>query len=192
MQARLFPIDTALLTNRCVVRRFREHDGPAFHRLVTENQDYLRDHFPALVESIGTGPEEAEAFLRRRIAAWLLQEDFAFGVWSNETTQLIGYVHLFDLNWEVPLAQLSFFIDREHTQQGLMTEVLARLVRFSFRQLELEKLYLLTLADNYPSQRLIRKIGFGREGTLRNEFRRLGGGMADLMRFGLTREQYGE
>ncbi|MEL6140710.1 MAG: GNAT family protein, partial [Bacteroidota bacterium] len=95
-------------------------------------------------------------------------------------------------DWDTPKAEISYFIDRDYTQQGLMTEVLARSVRFAFLQLGLEKIYLHTLIDNYASQRLARRIGFQREGTLRNEFRRPGGQLVDLMRLGFARETYGE
>ena len=192
MRPDLFNIDTALLTPRCVVRRFRENDGAAFFALIEGNRDYLLDHFPILIEEVGTDANAAEAFVRERIAYWLLQQDFAFGIWSNETSKLIGYVHLFDLNWNVPAAEVSFFLGKEQEEKGLMTEVLARVVRFGFRQLALEKIYLKTLADNYGSQRVARKVGFGREGDLRNEFRRPGGMLVDLVRFGLSRETYGE
>ena len=73
-----------------------------------------------------------------------------------------------------------------------MTEVLARAQRFAFRQLELEKLYYKVLSDNYGAQRLARKVGFSREGDLRNEFRKGSGALVDVMRFGLSRETYGE
>lgn len=192
MRPSLFDIDTALLTNRCVVRRFRENEGKRFKELIFTNRDYLQDHFPMLVAEVAASDDSAETFLRQRIAGWLLQQDFAFGIWLNETTELIGYVHLFDINWEVPSAEISYWIDRELVKKGLMTEVLARIIRFGFKQLELEKIYLRTLSDNYPSQRLARRVGFSREGDLRNEFRKPGGTLADLVRFGFSRETYGE
>ncbi|PHI20372.1 GNAT family N-acetyltransferase [Lewinellaceae bacterium SD302] len=191
MQSRLFNIDTALLTSRCVVRRFREGEGEAAYHLLSENRSHLEDHFSGLIESVGN-PEEAEVFLRRRIAGWLLQEEYAFGIWLTESSELIGYVHLFEIDWHTPKAEINYFIDREQTQQGLMTEVLARVVRFAFKQLELEKISLQVLSDNYPSQRLARRIGFQREGMLRNEFKRSGGQLVDLMRFGFARDTYGE
>ncbi|MEL7221405.1 MAG: GNAT family protein, partial [Bacteroidota bacterium] len=80
---------------------------------------------------------------------------------------------------------------QDHAGKGIMTEVLARMVQFAFRQLELNKLVLKTLVDNYSSQRLARKVGFRREGDLRNEVRRNSGALFDVMLFGLTREEYG-
>lgn len=191
MSPSLFNIDTALLTNRCVIRRFREGEGPQFFRLLGDNATDLEAHFPHLIEEVRS-PESAEVFLRQRIAAWLLQQEFAFGIWLNESTDLIGYIHFFDIDWDTPKAEINFFIDRDHVQQGLMTEVLATLVRFGFLQLQLEKISLHTLSDNYASQRLARRIGFQREGMLRNEFKRPGGQLVDLMRFGFARDTYGE
>lgn len=191
MQSYLFDIDTALLTNRCVIRRFREGEGAAFFQLLSDNSTHLEAHFPHLIEDTRT-PEDAEVFVRQRIASWLLQQDYAFGVWLNETTELIGYVHLFDLDWHTPKAEINYFIDHEQIKKGLMTEVLAKVVRFSFLQLKLEKISLHVLSDNYASQRLARRIGFQREGMLRNEFKRPGGQLVDLMRFGFPRDTYGE
>jgi ribosomal-protein-serine acetyltransferase len=192
MRPQLFNVDTALLTNRCVVRRFRENEGASFQKLIYTNRDILQDHFPLLVGEVSSSDDAAETFLRERIAAWLLQQDYSFGIWSNESTKLIGYIHLFEINWDVPSAEISFFIDKEHQKVGLMTEVLARIIRFGFKQLELEKIYLRTLSDNYDSQRLVRRVGFSREGDLRNEFRKPGGMLVDLVRFGFSRETYGE
>lgn len=192
MRAQLFHIDTALLTSRCVVRRFRENDGAALYQLVSHQRNALADHFPVLIAQISHDEQAAEGFVRERIAHWLLQRDFAFGIYHNDTTELIGFFFFFDLDWSVPRAEVSFFLDRKHEKQGLMTEVLARMLRFGFRQLELEKICLHTLADNYGSQRVARKTGFSREGDLRNEFRKPGGALADLIRFGISRETYGE
>lgn len=192
MRHQLFDVDTALLTKRCVVRRFRENEGEIFQDLIYKNRDILQDHFPILVGEVAASVGATEVFVRQRIAAWLLQNDFAFGIWLNETTELIGYIHIFDINWEVPCAEMSFFLDRDHIKSGIMTETLARVIRFAFKQLDLEKVYIKTLADNYDSQRLVRRVGFSREGDLRNEYRKPGGSLVDLIRFGFSRETYGE
>lgn len=188
----LFTVDTALLTSRCVVRRFREHEGGLLFDLVRASHEYLYEHYPDLPEEIGQDTDAAETFVRRRIAAWLLQEDFAFGIWENETTDLIGYLHIDNIDWKVPVGEMSFFLSPAHSHQGYMTEVVARALRFAFRQLELEKVYYKVLADNYPAQRLARKVGFTREGDLRNEFRKGSGILSDAIRFGFSRETYGE
>ncbi len=192
MRHQLFNIDTALITDRCVVRRFREGDGKAFYKLLDNNRDYLLDHFPFLMAEAAKNRKNAESFVRECIAEWLLQQRYAMGIWHNETTELVGFVQVFNLDWGVPLGELGYFIDKELIRQGIMTEVLARIVRFAFLQLDLEKLVIKTLVDNYASQRLARRVGFSREGDLRHEYRLPGGMLVDLMRFGFARETYGE
>lgn len=189
MRSALFHIDTALLTSRCVIRRFREGDGSPLYELLQRNHTHLIDQFPSIL-SEADSPEGAEAYVRRKLAGWLLQEEFAMGIWDAEA-KLLGCIHIFNIDWHTPKGEVSYFIDHQHSGQGIMTEVLSRIVQFSFQDLHMEKLNLHTLIDNYNSQRLARRVGFSREGDLRNEFRRQSGTLVDLMRFGLTREVYG-
>ncbi|RMF04838.1 MAG: N-acetyltransferase [Bacteroidetes bacterium] len=190
MQASLFNIDTAVLTSRTVIRRFREGEGKAFYELLQTNRSYLEDHFSTLLAQVPQ-PEQAEIFVRQAMANWLLQHSYAFGVWHTGDAKLIGYVHFREIDWDIPAAELSYFLDYAYTGQGIMTEVIARMVQYAFRQLKLDKLRLRTLIDNYASQRLARKVGFRREGDLRNEYRKPAGNLVDIMLFGLTREEYG-
>jgi RimJ/RimL family protein N-acetyltransferase len=168
----------------------REGDGVDFFNLIQDNSSYIEDHFPHLVNQI-KDEDTAEAFVRQRLAHWLLQEEFTFSIWRNKEADLIGFVSFREVDWEVPRAEISYFLHQDHAGKGIMTEVLARMVQFAFRQLELNKLSLKTLVDNYSSQRLARKVGFRREGDLRNEIRRDSGALFDIMLFGLTREEYG-
>lgn len=190
MQPQLFNIDTALITNRLTIRRFREGDGLALYDLVQQNQSLIQEHLPVLADEI-THPERSEAFVRRKMAAWLLQEEFVMSIWRNDEADLVGLIGLTDFDWYIPKAEVNYFLDHRQVGKGLMTESMARLIPFAFKQLGLEKISLRALADNNASQRLARKVGFRREGDLRAEHRKLAGGLVDIALFGLTREEYG-
>ena len=190
MRPELFQIDTAILTTRTVIRRCREGDGAAFYQLIQENTSYLEDHFPVLIEAV-KDEASGEEFVRRRLAMWLLQEEYTFCIWRNTEADMIGFVNFRHLDWQTPRAEISYFLHQNHAGKGIMTEVLARMVQFGFKQLQLNKLSLKTLIDNYSSQRLARKVGFRREGDLRHEYRKDSGVLSDVMLFGLTREEYG-
>jgi RimJ/RimL family protein N-acetyltransferase len=189
MQSQVLDTDTALLTARTVVRRFRENDGPEFFSMLRDNHARLIDHFPDLIREV-SDEDQGEFFIRRKLAAWLLQEEYAFGIWEHDSAKLIGYIRLFDLSWTLARGELTYFIDHFFAGKGLMTESLTAVIAFSFEQLHLNKLCQRTAMDNYPSQRLARKVGFRREGDLREECRRAGGELLDVMLFGLTRSEY--
>ncbi len=179
MQERLFKIDTALLTPRTVVRRFREEDGPAVYQLIIDNRSWLNDFHAAWIDAIHN-PPDAEIYVRRQLAAWLLQESYHFGIWDKDQAGLIGLVRLFRLNWQTPKAALEFFITPEYSQQGIMTEVLLTILSFAFDHLKMEKVSLMLAMDNYAGQRLARKCGFRREGDLRSEYRKPSGELLDM------------
>ncbi len=189
MQARLLNIDTALVAQHVVIRRFREGDGEALYELVEDNYSFLFDTFPRMLREI-RDKENAEFFIRRRLSDWHLQQDYCFGIWHNQSARLIGLVRIFHIDWEVPRAEIGYFIDRNYTGQGLMTEALRAVQGFAFQQLALEKLTLRTAMENVASQRLARKCGFRREGDLRGDFRKLSGELIDTMLFGLTRSEF--
>ena len=189
MQTYLLDLDTALIAPRTVVRRFREGDGEAFYECIQDNYSRLHDHFPSMLPSINS-KEDAEFYVRSRMADWLLQKEYSFGIWHNKDAKYIGFIRFFQIDWRVPKAEISYFIDKDYGGQGLMTESMNVALRFAFDQLKIEKLSLRTGMENIPSQRLARKVGFHREGDLRADFRRLSGELIDTMVFGLTQSEW--
>ncbi len=190
MRHELFPAETALLTARAVVRRFREGDGVALYELVDNNRSYLSDYF-SQVHHATPDKETAEQYVREKMAAWLLQQEYCFGIWENRSAQLIGQIQLTNIDWSIPRAELSFFLDQSFQGKGMMTEALQAVIRFAFTQLFIEKLSLPTSMENYDMHRIARKCGFRREGDLRSEMRKGGGDYIDVMLFGLTRTESG-
>lgn len=181
--------ETALLTRRTVVRRFRENDGEAFYELVQNNHSRLLDFFPDLPRTIHNSLD-AEWQVRTWLADWLQLRAFHFAIWEKELADIIGFIQLKNVDWMIPKAEVSFFIDRDFENQGLMTEALEHLVQFAFQEIDLEKLIVRPPMDNYPSQRLVRKVGFQREGDLRSDMRLPTGELVDVMLFGLSKSTY--
>lgn len=185
----LLDIETALLTDRTVFRRCREGEGAAFYQLFQRNHVRLKDYFWTLAAKVGS-EADCELWVRDRLAAWLRHEAYFFGIWDKDSAELIGFISLENVDWQIPRAEVQFFIDQAFAERGIMTEVLKRLVVFAFEQLRMQKLAIRTSMEYYPPQRLARKCGFNREGDLRAELRRPSGEMMDVMLFGLSYAGY--
>lgn len=189
MEAKLYNVSTALVTTRMVVRRFREGEGEVFYNLIEDNHYRISDVLPQTLETV-PDKESAEGYIRDKIAAWLRQEEYCFGVWENQKALLIGFLRLYNIDWAVPSSDITFFVDRNFEGKGIMTEVVQTVMRFAFDELEIEKIRLRTATDNYATQRLARKCAFRREGDLRSEIRRPSGELVDVMLFGYTKAEY--
>ncbi|MCB0632318.1 MAG: GNAT family protein [Saprospiraceae bacterium] len=185
MRKELIDLDTAILTARTVVRRFRENEGVQLYDLFHANRALLIDNFPKTDRAMATR-EQAEQYIRQTICDWLFHKDFTFGIWDNESARLVGFIRIFNLDWDVPKAEISYFIDKDFGGKGLMTEALTAVLELAFRRMKIAKLYIRTATDNYGSQRVARKLGFRREGDFRGDFRTPSGDLIDTMLFGLT------
>lgn len=189
MRPELFELDTAILTARTVVRRFRENEGYLLYDLFQANRSLLIDNFPKTDRMLAS-KEKAEQYIRQSICDWLFHRDFVFGIWNNESAQLIGFIHIFRIDWDVPRAELAYFLDKDSSGQGIMTETLYAVVNMAFEKMKFAKLYIRTATDNYGSQRVARKLGFRREGDFRSDFRTPSGDLQDTMVFGLMAQEF--
>jgi RimJ/RimL family protein N-acetyltransferase len=188
MQNHLFDIENILITSRTVIRRFKEQDGEALFNLIQDNRERLDDRFSPLsqIHSI----EESAAFVHQKLSEWYAQTNYSLAVWDTDSANIIGYVELHHIDWDIPKAEGLLFIDRDYEGQGIMTEVVMKLLAFIFEQLKLKKINLIIATDNYAAQRLARKCGFRREGDLRNELKKSGGELSDAMLLGFTDQDY--
>ncbi len=64
-------------------------------------------------------------------------------------------------------AEAGYGLARAYWGQGLGSEALRAILRFGFDQLDLNRIYARTIADNHESVRLLERLGFRREGTQR-------------------------
>ncbi len=65
------------------------------------------------------------------------------------------------------MAEVSYYLSRGMWNQGIMTEAMQLVLDFGFRDLHLHRIQACVLPDNVASLRLLEKLGFQREGLLR-------------------------
>jgi [ribosomal protein S5]-alanine N-acetyltransferase len=75
-----------------------------------------------------------------------------------------GYVH-WAREWRK--AELGYDLARSWWGQGLMTEALAEIIRYGFERMGLNRIEALVVPENVASLRVLEKLGFSREGLLR-------------------------
>ncbi len=85
------------------------------------------------------------------------------GIWAledKETGQMIGSIRLENIRVDELSAEIGYFLNQTYWKQGLMTEVLTRLVSLAFSRLPFKKLMIKTHEENKASQQLALKVGF--------------------------------
>lgn len=86
-------------------------------------------------------------------------------------------------------AELGGWIVPEESGQGFATEAAELSVEYGFRELNLHKIYCRVFDYNEPSKRLLEKVGFEEEGTVREQFF-VDGEYVDTVFYGILQDEY--
>lgn len=100
-----------------------------------------------------------------------------------------GWITLVVGNWEHGLAELGYALAPESQGRGVMTEALTLLMPDVLVRSPVERIEARCAVGNVASARVLEKIGFVREGTLRSYFR-LHGERVDHYLYALLRADY--
>ena len=67
-------------------------------------------------------------------------------------------------------AEIGYCLRRDYWRQGISWEALRAIVAFGFHEMDLNRIHACPWAENFASVRLLEKLGFQREGVLRDEY----------------------
>jgi len=118
--------------------------------------------------------EDAERYVRSRVASMRLEHGVAFALWMRAHTAFVGLAELRDIDHEHALAELSFWLAVESRGLGYMGEALAAVLRYAFQDLDLNRIYAYHMVRNPTSGRVLSRLGFEVEGILRQRVRKWG------------------
>jgi RimJ/RimL family protein N-acetyltransferase len=100
---------------------------------------------------------------------------YRFGIRLHHTDDLIGLIDLDSILWTSRVAWLAIAIgEAAYRGQGYGGEAMSLLLRFAFHELNLHRLQLTVFSYNAPAIRLYERLGFQREGVMRECLRRDG------------------
>lgn len=95
---------------------------------------------------------------------------FQWGVERKSDGQLLGTCTLFHVDARNMRAELGYCLASDYWNQGYMREALTALLKFSFETLKLRRLEADVDPRNESSLRILDKLGFRREGLLRERW----------------------
>ena len=103
--------------------------------------------------------------------------------------EVIGTVTLASLDGVNKRAEIGFMLDRALWRRGYMSEALRALLDYAFGTLGLERMEADVDPRNEASLGLLERLGFVREGYLRERWR-VGGGVQDTVMLGLLKREW--
>ncbi|MEO8923528.1 MAG: GNAT family protein [Caldimonas sp.] len=112
-----------------------------------------------------------------------------FAVVSKSTGKAIGTCLLFRFEAASARAEIGYVLGRAHWGQGLMREALAALLNGAFGGMALRRIEAEVNTRNHPSAALLVRLGFKKEGLLRQRWVTKGRA-EDVEMYGLLRDEW--
>jgi RimJ/RimL family protein N-acetyltransferase len=108
---------------------------------------------------------------------------FWAGIWRER--QLCGLVAIHHVQGASASASLSYALDARFRGRGIMTAACRALIGYGFTEMGLDRVEVIVDAANRPSAAIPERLGFTREGVLR-DFWRSADGARDAVRYALS------
>jgi ribosomal-protein-alanine N-acetyltransferase len=172
-----------LTTGRLTMRWLTPADVPALFEIFSD---------PVVTRYWSTPPlpdlAAAERLLARIEACFQARTLFQWGVARRTDNGVIGTCTLASLSPEHRRAELGYALGRAYWGQGYMAEALPALLRYAFSTLRLHRIEADVDPRNGASIRSLERLGFRREGYLRERYH-LNGEFQDAVLYGLLRSE---
>jgi RimJ/RimL family protein N-acetyltransferase len=168
MHKKLFP--EVLKTERLTLRCYREEDAAGVLKLANENHDLLIREFAQIAALRNRA--QAASFISEKCEQRNAATTFCYGIWQTGTEDgPMGQIQVKNVAWEIPAAELGYFIIEARQGNGYGTEAIRAILRVAFKELEFERIFVRILPTNRRSLALAKKLGFQPERVLRRAFR---------------------
>jgi ribosomal-protein-alanine N-acetyltransferase len=156
-----------ITTERLTLRPLSEEDASEFLALEIRNRDFFAKYSISRSESFYTLDRQIESIKRAKKA---MEDDamYRFGIFLKETGKLIGTVAFNDIiRGGIQSCFIGYTLDLELNGKGYASEAVRGMVDYGFNVLNLHRIEAGVMPSNLPSQRVLEKCGFIREGLAR-------------------------
>jgi ribosomal-protein-alanine N-acetyltransferase len=182
MENKIFERLPIIETERLRLRNFRVEDAEEYfyyHSICEISDGY--DWRPDTVS-------EAEEDINATIEDYKTMESIRWAIVEKGNDKIIGDCGIITDGYK---GEFNYMLSKLFWGKGIMTETLNAVASVCFEETNLQRLQALTLPENQPSNNLLKRLGYTKEGTLRKYgYNTVTGKLVDLNMWSLLREEY--
>lgn len=154
-----------ILTHRYRLTPMEHTDGPGLWEAVEESRWHLEQWLPWV--PFNNTPHASATFTQACAAEWDAARALRFAIREHKSPELLGVVGLDNCVHLHRSCHLGYWLRRSATGQGTMREAASAVVEFAFEHAQFHRVQCAAATDNFPSLRVISRLGFRFEGISR-------------------------
>ena len=157
-----------ITTERLILRRFSRRDISALAEAVQASLPALNEWLPWAHP--GYRKEDASIYIRDSIEAWREGKAYDWAIRrQGDPRRHMGNLSTWAVSRLTRTGEIGYWIRTDQTGQGLAVEATRAIMKVGFAELGYHKIVLRIAVGNTQSERVAEKLGYSREGVLREE-----------------------
>ena len=151
------------LDDEIVLRAWRDNDVEIAFDAVLRNRGHLQPfmHWMTADYSI----ESSKRFITDAITNRGLRKNLGLGIFR--TGKLIGSIGFVEFDWISRKTEIGYWIDSREEGKGIVSAATRLLIDYAFNDLEMNRIEIRCSSGNARSAAVPERLGFTKEGTLR-------------------------
>jgi ribosomal-protein-serine acetyltransferase len=175
-------------TPRFELRPFRRRDLESLYGAVAASLPELNRWLPWA--HLGYGRRDTLIFLRDSISSWQDGRAFDFAIRArDDPDRHLGNLSVWFTSRQSRVGEIGYWVRSDEAGKGIATEAAARVLEVAFDELDMHRVTVRIAVGNHSSERVADKLGFLREGLLRQELQ-VRGEWLDHSVWGLLEPEY--
>jgi ribosomal-protein-serine acetyltransferase len=157
-----------LESDRLILERFTRRDTSSLDDAIKVSLTRLNEWLPWA--RLDYSPADTTAFIRESIQAWKEERAWDYSIKEkSQPRRHIGNVSFWTVSKLGKIAEVGYWVRSDETSRGVCTEAVGLVLEETFNSLGYHKVVLRIAVGNDASERVAEKLGFTREGVLREE-----------------------
>lgn len=163
------PVPRPLLqSDRLTLQRFTRRDAGSLDEAIRESLTELNQWLPWARMDYTTG--DTSAFIRESMNAWKEERAWDYSIRLNDDPRRhVGNISFWTVSKLGKIAEIGYWVRSSETSRGVCTEAVELLLEEIFHSQGYHKTVLRIAVENHQSDRVAQKLGFTKEGVLREE-----------------------
>ncbi|WP_053217116.1 GNAT family N-acetyltransferase [Virgibacillus senegalensis] len=138
-------------------------DAEELFELTNSSRDYLRE-FLRWVDGT-TAAEDTKAFIQSGLQRFAENKSLTTAILFHG--EIAGVIGFHEINWHNKSASIGYWLGENHQGKGIMTRSVKALASYGFDRLDLNRIEIRAAAENGKSRAIPEKLGFVKEGRIR-------------------------
>jgi ribosomal-protein-serine acetyltransferase len=156
---------TPIETGRTLLLPIELNDGPELWEAVEGSRWHLERWLPWV--PFNNTPDASHRYADACVSDWDGGRAVRFAIRDQKTRELLGVVGLDSCVHLHRSCELGYWLKREATGRGVMTEAARACINFAFERMSMHRIRCAAATDNAASLRVIARLGFRFEGIAR-------------------------